>query len=511
MRLLPGLPTPSGPLVLPMSDRSATALVELLLAPDPVRLIAVLECDPPLALWAAGVAATGGQCNCTSLGQLAQWLVDRALDVLQWPEHAPVEAPAACLEPGPLIAQVAKDLQRAELAALLAPKDSPMAAEEAYYFGLLADAHNWARLCLHRAQQSTAPGYRTEGPESPVVGWLDDAMAARPVAAAVVRSAIEVLGGAPLPGESTIDLAACEQKAHRAAQHWAERLAGPGDHLHLLSARLARLAKLERDFQAAVEAEKLASLAEFAAGAGHEINNPLTVITGRAQMLLRTEMHPERRRDLALISAQALRVYEMIADMRLFARPPKPQLELVQLGAIVQRALESIQEQAQRQQTQIVCRLPEVPLTLQADPTQLVVAVRAILQNSLEAIGQGGQVEISAAIVDGSGAYQALPAGGLQSTLESPATPGSPKTVAACGSCSGRLIELTIADNGPGITPEERRHIFDPFFSARQAGRGLGMGLSKCWRIVTNHGGSVEVESQPGQGATFRIRLPVEA
>jgi len=70
---------------------------------------------------------------------------------------------------------------------------------------------------------------------------------------------------------------------------------------------------------------------------------------------------------------------------------------------------------------------------------------------------------------------------------------------------------LTIADNGPGITAEERRHIFDPFFSARQAGRGLGMGLSKCWRIVTNHGGSVEVESQPGQGATFRIRLPVEA
>ncbi len=56
--------------------------------------------------------------------------------------------------------------------------------------------------------------------------------------------------------------------------------------------------------------------------------------------------------------------------------------------------------------------------------------------------------------------------------------------------------------------PDERRHIFDPFFSARQAGRGLGMGLPKCWRIVTNHGGRIDVQSEPGQGAAFTITLP---
>ncbi len=69
-------------------------------------------------------------------------------------------------------------------------------------------------------------------------------------------------------------------------------------------------------------------------------------------------------------------------------------------------------------------------------------------------------------------------------------------------------MTISVTDDGPGITPDERRHIFDPFFSARQAGRGLGLGLSKCWRIVTNHGGKIEVESAPGQGAGFVITLP---
>ena len=68
-------------------------------------------------------------------------------------------------------------------------------------------------------------------------------------------------------------------------------------------------------------------------------------------------------------------------------------------------------------------------------------------------------------------------------------------------------VEIRVRDDGPGISPEERRHIFDPFYSARQAGRGLGLGLSKCWRIITNHGGRIVVEEQPGGGACFLITL----
>jgi signal transduction histidine kinase len=71
-------------------------------------------------------------------------------------------------------------------------------------------------------------------------------------------------------------------------------------------------------------------------------------------------------------------------------------------------------------------------------------------------------------------------------------------------------VEVSVADDGPGIPAAQRRHLFDPFYSARQAGRGLGMGLAKCWRIVTNHGGRIEVDSTPGRGATLLVRLPVD-
>ena len=93
-------------------------------------------------------------------------------------------------------------------------------------------------------------------------------------------------------------------------------------------------------------------------------------------------------------------------------------------------------------------------------------------QNSVEAIGRDGHIEIDVT--------------------------GQPTEV-----------RISVRDDGPGITDEERRHLFDPYYSARQAGRGLGLGLSKCWRIVvTNHGGGIDVESQPGQGSLFVISLP---
>ena len=81
-----------------------------------------------------------------------------------------------------------------------------------------------------------------------------------------------------------------------------------------------------------------------------------------------------------------------------------------------------------------------------------------------------------------------------------------------CSSCHS--MELMYYRNlgepgGPGFSEEERQHLFDPFYSGREAGRGLGFGLSKCWRIVRNHGGRIDVQSDPGRGATFEITLPV--
>jgi signal transduction histidine kinase len=240
-----------------------------------------------------------------------------------------------------------------------------------------------------------------------------------------------------------------------------------------LADRLARLAELEAHFQRLLEAEKLAALAEFAAGAGHEINNPLTVISGRAQLLLREEKNPERQHALALISAQAMRVYEMIADMMLFARPPRPEVQPVELVRLVDDLLADLLPRAARQQTAI-CRTGESgPLSVEVDSAQLCVALRALCQNALEALNSGGHIEIR---------------------IER----------------RGDDVEMQIRDDGPGIQAEERRHIFDPFYSARQAGRGLGLGLSKAWRIITNHGGRIEALDESGHGTTFAIVLPVK-
>jgi signal transduction histidine kinase len=228
---------------------------------------------------------------------------------------------------------------------------------------------------------------------------------------------------------------------------------------------------MDKDFQAALEAEKLEAMAEFAAGAGHEINNPLTVIAGRAQLLLHEETDPERRRSLALINSQAMRIYEMIADMMLFARPPQPHFASVDAAKIIDDLVGELRATAAGQETELLRSGQAGPVEIEADAVQLTVAMRAICQNSLEALGHGGQIEIN---------------------LEA----------------NQNEVTIRVTDNGPGIASDERRHIFDPFYSARQAGRGLGLGLSKCWRIVTNHAGRIEVESQHGCGAKFVIILP---
>jgi signal transduction histidine kinase len=229
--------------------------------------------------------------------------------------------------------------------------------------------------------------------------------------------------------------------------------------------------QLPPELQALLEREKLEALAEFAAGAGHEMNNPLAVICGRAQLLLRDETDPERRRELAIIYAQAMRVHEMIADLMLFARPPQPQLAEVDVGHVCRGVLEELGADAASREIRLSAQIDE-PCLVMADATQLAVALRAVLDNALEAVARQGQVSLSCRNLQDDG-----------------------------------LVEIAIRDDGPGIAAEVRRHLFDPYFSGRSAGRGLGLGLSKCWRIITNHGGRIDVESKPGHGATFRIVL----
>ena len=223
------------------------------------------------------------------------------------------------------------------------------------------------------------------------------------------------------------------------------------------------------EFEARLRDAKLAALAEFAAGAGHEINNPVATILGRAQQLLRDETDAGRQRALATIASQALRIRDMIGDLMLFARPPEPQPAWHDLSVIVRDVVEPLQELASERSIALDEHASS-GVTAFVDPLQIAVAVTALVENALNAAHDGGRVTVTVRASDAS-------------------------------------AEIIVEDNGVGFTLIDRQHVFDPFYSGRQAGRGLGFGLPKAWRIVTMAGGTIAIDSRDGR-TVARISLP---
>jgi signal transduction histidine kinase len=255
-----------------------------------------------------------------------------------------------------------------------------------------------------------------------------------------------------------------------------------------------------------LESAKLQALYNFAYGLSHEINNPLANIATRAETLLADEADPQRRRKLATIVQQAFRAHEMIADLMLFARPPALAPAPVDLAQLADMVVGELSDQAREQGTQLVRIGAPSPLVAVADPTQLAVALKALLQNSLEAIQAGGRVAIA---VEAN-----FPGEISERNREEPrviATPTAENQPAENQHVGNGGWKLSVSDTGPGIAPSIRPHIFDPFYSGREAGRGLGLGLSKAWRIADLHGGRIDVESEAGAGATFTIWIPARS
>ena len=239
-----------------------------------------------------------------------------------------------------------------------------------------------------------------------------------------------------------------------------------------------------------VRRETLARLGELAAGAAHEMNNPLAVISGRSQQLA-TTLSPDHddHRAATQIQGAARQLSDLISGLRMYAEPPAPQCRSVDATTLVRDAITRAGQGAGRRPGPSVFSLNVGPGVgkVRLDPQLVGEALDELLANALQAPARSGiWVRIETAPPENlSGGAQNAPQG------------------AAC-------LQISIRDDGPGMAPHTLAHATDPFFSARPAGRRVGMGLARAQRWAQAHGGVLRIESDPPRGTTVTLVLPVD-
>ncbi|MEA4856008.1 two-component system sensor histidine kinase NtrB [Solidesulfovibrio sp.] len=243
----------------------------------------------------------------------------------------------------------------------------------------------------------------------------------------------------------------------------------------------------EKEYQAKFDqAEKMATIGMLATGVAHEINNPLTAISGFAEGLrrrlpaLREKVDPRVMEDVedyvSTILQECRRCRDIVTTLLTFSRQKTVSFSPVSLNAVVEDTLKLLRSHLkQRNQAKITVRtelcdsLPRVT----GDEHQIKQVMLNLLVNAMDAIAGPGRIVITT----------------FQST-------------------SGAVC-LSVADSGYGIKPEHMDKLFEPFFTTKRAGKGIGIGLSTCMSIVAKHHGEIAVASQPGRGATFTVKFPI--
>jgi two-component system, NtrC family, sensor histidine kinase HydH len=229
----------------------------------------------------------------------------------------------------------------------------------------------------------------------------------------------------------------------------------------------------ERLRQRLSEVERLAAVGELAAGLAHEIRNPLAAILNAATLLEdeATLTAEERASILEAVKTEARRLNTTLSDFLLFARPREPTRQTGDIGRVVEHVSALLQEERNgRGGVQVDVRIDPLIPPFAFDADQLTQVLWNIARNGVEAMQGRGHLTLDV------------------------------------GRRNGEVL-ITISDTGPGIPPEERRRIFQPFISKKPGGTGLGLAIAQ--RIVTAHGGRIDVESAPEQGSRFTICLPV--
>jgi two-component system NtrC family sensor kinase len=238
-------------------------------------------------------------------------------------------------------------------------------------------------------------------------------------------------------------------------------------------------AELQRQREMLYQTEKLASMSQLRAGVAHELNNPLSVMIGRAGLLRQQVGEGPLAGQAEQIAEAAERCARIVRNFLALARQRPPERQRVLLNQVVREAVELLGYQLRVDSVEVELALAEELPALWADPHQLHQVVVNLVSNAHQAMRAG--------------------AGPRRLTLATRAEAGA-----------GRVV-LEVNDTGPGIPPEIQARIFEPFFTTKPPGQGTGLGLSLCQSIVEGHGGAIRVESRPGGGARFTVELPVEA
>jgi len=227
-------------------------------------------------------------------------------------------------------------------------------------------------------------------------------------------------------------------------------------------------------FDHELQKAKRAAVKQFAYGLSHEINNPLANISTRAQTLIRSEPDSGRQQSLQRIVDQAMRAHEMTADLMFYAHPPTPSKSRFDLRDVIVTVIQQCEELTAGRAIELIVAPSESPVIVHADRAMVTEAVRSLLRNAIEAIGCDGRV------------------------------------ILACEfDASTKSAIVSVCDSGPGLSTAAAQHAFDPYFSGREAGRGLGVGLCRVETIAKIHDGDVQLSSGT-VGCTARVWIPVK-
>lgn len=219
------------------------------------------------------------------------------------------------------------------------------------------------------------------------------------------------------------------------------------------------------------QSEKLAALGQLAGAIAHEVRNPLAVMRSAAQGVLEDERSPSpaTQRGCEFIITEIDRLHSVVTSLLAFVRPLQVKRRTVRIEDLFDRTEQLARDELAGARARLVRRVGDAPPVIEGDPDLLCQALLGLVANATEAMTNGGDVVLEAS------------------------------------ACMGG-IELSVADSGPGVPPELRSRVFEPFFTTRAKGTGLGLAVVK--QIVTAHAGSVSIDDRPGGGARFVLRLP---